>query len=49
MIRTKGTIGTATQIEIVWNWIDEPKKYLIWNTDFSQHEIGEAKEKKGEA
>lgn len=46
MPRAKGTIHIAALANLVWNWIIEPEKYLVWNTDFTEYRIIDDKEGK---
>jgi len=46
MPRAKGTIDIASPANRVWNWIMEPEKYLVWNTDFKEYKIIDDKTEK---
>ncbi len=46
MTRAKGAIHIAASANVVWNWIVEPEKYLVWNTDFTEYTIVDDKEEK---
>ena len=48
MPRAKGTIDIVAPANLVWKWIIEPEKYLVWNIDFKEYKIiDEKKEKVG--
>ena len=39
MTTAQGTINIAAPANVVWDWIVEPEKYLVWNTDFTEYRI----------
>ena len=48
MPRVKGTIDIVAPANLVWKWIIEPEKYLVWNIDLKEYKIiDEKKEKVG--
>ena len=44
MTRARGSIDIAAPAHIVWKWIVDPEKYLVWNTDFSHYTVVDHKE-----
>jgi len=46
MTRAEGRIDIAAPAKVVWRWIVEPEKYLVWNTDFTEYTIVDATEEK---
>lgn len=46
MTRAEGRIDITAPANVVWNWIAEPEKYLVWNTDFTEYAIVDATEGK---
>ncbi|MCK4637231.1 MAG: SRPBCC family protein [Methanomicrobia archaeon] len=48
MLRVKTTIDIAAPANLIWRWITEPGKVLIWNTNYKEYKIiDEKKEKVG--
>jgi len=45
MTRAKGSIDVAAPPDVAWNWIVDPEKYLVWNTDFSEYAMLDHKER----
>jgi len=46
MPRAKGTIHTAAPANLIWNWIIEPERYLVWNTAFKEYNMTDDEEGK---
>lgn len=46
MTRAKGSIDIAAPPDVAWDWIVDPDKYLVWNTDFSEYTTIDHKEGK---